>query len=163
MQQQVVAVAGVDELAIITGQRLEPLVSRLDEDIRFVSGAAKDALDAQDFMADRIAVSERGQHLVDADHAVSRRGSCFGIRDSRIPDPESRIPDPESRVPAWRPSTAGPTGSRCSTSSAGGTFWRRRANHPGSASAGRVGGSFFSRSNMSRYFRSITGQSYCSR
>ena len=68
VEQEVVAVTGVHELAVVAGQRFEALVGGLDEDIRFVSGAAKDALDAEDLMADRIAVPEGGQNLVNPDH-----------------------------------------------------------------------------------------------
>ena len=64
--------AGVHELAVVAGQRFEALVGRFDEDIRFVSGAAKDALDAEDLVADRIAVAEGGQNLVNPDHARLR-------------------------------------------------------------------------------------------
>ena len=54
---------------------------------------------------------------------------------------------------------AGPVGNCASTSCAAGRSWRRRSNHPGSGSIVRPGVSFFSRSNMSMYLRSITGQS----
>jgi hypothetical protein len=65
MQQQVVAMAEVDELAIVARQRLEPVVGGLDEDFRFVPRGAQHALDAEHFVADGVAVAECRQHLVD--------------------------------------------------------------------------------------------------
>ena len=118
--------AGVDELAVVARQRLEPVVGGLDEDLRLVAGGAQHALDAEHLVADRVAVAERRQHLVDPDHP--------------------RLP-------------AGPFGSFARTSWAAGRSWRRRSNQPGSGSAPGAGASFVSRSNMSRYFRSMTGQS----
>ena len=38
VEQQVVGMAGVDQLAIVARQRLEPAVGRLDEDVRLVAG-----------------------------------------------------------------------------------------------------------------------------
>ena len=126
MQQQVVRMAEVDQLAVVAGLRLEPVIGRLDEDLRLVSGGAQHALDAQHFVADRVAVPQRGEHLVDPDHP--------------------RLP-------------TGPFGSFARTSWAAGRSWRRRSNQPGSGSAAGGAPSFFRRSNISRYFRSITGQS----
>ena len=65
MEQQVVGMAGVDELAVVARQRLEPAVGGLDEDVRLVAGAAQHALDAEDFVADGVAVAERREHLMD--------------------------------------------------------------------------------------------------
>src|SRR5262245_34154155 len=134
VKQKVVGIAEVDQFAIIAGLRFEPIVSRFDEDVRLVSGGAKDALNAEHLMADRVAVPQRREHLVDPDHARLRLDSYDGI--------------------------AGPVGSRASTSPAGGRSWRRRSNQPGSGSAAGGGGSLASRAKTSRYFRSITGQSY---
>jgi hypothetical protein len=53
---------------------------------------------------------------------------------------------------------AAPFGSAETAFSAGGNIRRRRASHPGSDSIDLVGVSRPSRSRMSRYFRSITGQ-----
>ena len=72
MEQQVVRVADVDELAVVARQRLEPAVGGLDEDLRLVAGRAQHALDAEHLVADRVAVAERREHLVDADHARFR-------------------------------------------------------------------------------------------
>src|SRR6185436_16736849 len=126
MQQQVLGVAGVDQLAVVAGQRFDALVGGLDENIRLVAGAAQHPLDPENFVADRVSVAERGENLVDP--------------------PQARLP-------------TGPFGRPASTASAGGRFCRRRSNHPGSGSADRGAGSFLSRSNISRYLRSITGQS----
>ena len=66
--------AGVDQLAVVARQRLEPVVGRLDEDVRLVARAAQDALDAEHLVADGVAVAERREHLVDAaDHPCARR------------------------------------------------------------------------------------------
>ena len=126
VEQQVVAMAEIHELAIVVRLRLEAMVGGFDEDLGLVSGTAEHALNAQHFVADRVAVPERREHLVDADQF------CL---------------------------PAGPVGSFAITSSAGGRSCRRRSNHPGSGSAAAAGDSFFKRSNMSRYLRSMTGQS----
>ena len=127
MQQQVVGVARVHQLAVVAREILEPRVRRLDEDLRLVAGRAQHALDAEHLVADGVAVPERGEHLVDgrARHA----------------------------------STA-PAGTPAATSAAGGSVRRRRAKNPGSGSIGArgVSRSRSSRSSMSRYFRSMTGQ-----
>ena len=65
VQQQVVGMAGVDELAVVARQRLEPRIGGLDEDVRLVAGRAQHALDAEHFVADGVAVAERREHLMD--------------------------------------------------------------------------------------------------
>ena len=115
VEQQVVGMARVDELAVVARQRLEAMVGRLDEDVRLVSRRAQHPLDAEHLVADGVAVAERGEHLVDARHA--------------------RLP--LSRAPSPRPS-AGPVGSAASTSTAGGHPSRRRSRQPGSGSIARV-------------------------
>ena len=65
MEQQVVGMAEIDQLAIVARQRLEPVVRGLDEDLRLVAGAPQHALDAEHFVADRVAVAERREDLVD--------------------------------------------------------------------------------------------------
>ena len=126
VQQQVVAAAEVDQLAVVARLRLEPVIRRLDENLRLVAGGAEHALDAEHLVADGVAIAQRGEHLVDPDHP------CL---------------------------PAGPFGSLAMTSSAAGRSWRRRSNQPGSGSVVAAGVSCFSRANISRYFRSITGQS----
>ncbi len=126
MEQQVVAMAEVHELAVVACLRLEPVIRGLDEDFRFVSGGTKHALDAQHLVADRVAVPQRGEDLVNPDHPRLH---------------------------------AGPFGSFAMTSWAAGKSCRLRSNQPGAGSAPGAGESFFSRSNISRYFRSMTGQS----
>ena len=44
----------------------------LDEDVRFESGLSQHALNAEHFVADRITVAERGQHLMDRRRGVPR-------------------------------------------------------------------------------------------
>src|SRR5580765_2011985 len=65
VEQQVVRTARVDQIAVVVGQILEPRVRRLHEDLRVVAGRAQHALDAQHLVADGVAVTERGEHLVD--------------------------------------------------------------------------------------------------
>ena len=124
--------AEVDQLAIVARQRLEPVVGGLDEDLRLVAGGAQDALDAEHLVADRVAVPERGEHLVNPDHAAS--------------------------LPRQGPSPA--IGSLARTSCGGRQILAAAIEPAGQRIDARGAGvSFFSRSNMSRYFRSITGQS----
>ena len=83
MEQQVVGMAGVDQLAVVARQRLEPRVGGLDEDLRLVAGAAQHALDAEHLVADRVAVAERREHLVDGwsrapSAPPARRPPCRG-------------------------------------------------------------------------------------
>jgi hypothetical protein len=67
VNQDVVGVADIPQLAVVTRQVLDARLCRLDEDIRLVAGAAEDALNAEDFVANRVAIAERGQHLMDRD------------------------------------------------------------------------------------------------
>ena len=60
--------AEVDELAVVAGLRLEPVIRGFDENFRLVTGGAQHALDAEHFVADGVAVAERGQDLMDLDH-----------------------------------------------------------------------------------------------
>src|SRR5256712_712655 len=149
MQEQVVAIADVDELAIVARQRFQPIVSGLDEDLGLVPGRSQDSLNPEHLVTDRISVSQRREDLVDLDQARLR--PC--------PEPVEGALGAASAAFG----VAGPVGSCASTSSAAGRSCRRRSNQPGSGSRTFVGASFFSRSNMSRYLRSMTGQSYCSR
>ena len=63
-------VAEVDQLAIVARQRLEPVVGRLDENLRLVAGRAQHPLNPEHFVADGVAVTERREDLVDPDHAA---------------------------------------------------------------------------------------------
>src|SRR5690606_2663701 len=125
VDQQVVGMARVEQIAVVVRQILEPRVRGLDEDLGLVAGGAQHALDAQHLVPDGIAVAERGEHLVNG---------------------------------ANRHRVTGPEGMRARTSAAGGSVRRLRAKNPGSGSrASAVRGSRASRSNVSRYLRSITG------
>ena len=101
-------------------------VGGFNEDLRVVPGGFQHTLDSEDLVPDRVAISQRGEHLVNPDHGCLRDG---------------------------------PVGSFATTSRAGGRSCRRRSNQPGSGSSVRAGDAFVSRSNISRYFRSTTGQS----
>ena len=65
--------AGVDQLPIVARQRLESAIGSLDEDVRLVAGGAQHALDAEHLVADRIAVPERRQHLMNRRASRARR------------------------------------------------------------------------------------------
>src|SRR5919198_5575555 len=126
VEQEVVGAVEFEELAVIARERFEPVVCRLDENLRRVPYTAQDALDAESFVADCVAVAERRQNLVDLDHARLRAS----LRRSLV---------------------TGPTGSFASVSFAAGTFRRRRSSQPGSRSIVRLVCSFRSRSSMSKY------------
>ena len=53
-------------------QVLEPRVGGLDENLRLVAGAPQRALNAEHFVPDRIAIAQRGEHLVDGDAHLFR-------------------------------------------------------------------------------------------
>ena len=72
VQQQVVGPAAVNQLAVVPRQRFEPVVGGLDEDFRFVAGAPQHSLNAEHLVSNRVAIPERRQHLMDADHARFR-------------------------------------------------------------------------------------------
>ena len=63
-----VGMARAEQIAIVERQILEPRVGGLDEDLRLVAGRAQHALDAEHLVADRVAVAERRQHLMDRGH-----------------------------------------------------------------------------------------------
>ena len=65
MDQDVVGMAGVGQVAVVHGQVFETRVGGLNENLRLVAGVAQHALDAQHLVTDRIAVAERRQHLMD--------------------------------------------------------------------------------------------------
>ena len=86
VQQQVVRMADVDELAVVARHRFEPAIGRLDEDLRLVSGRTQHALDAEHLVADRVAVPERREDLMDPDHERSTgRGQFLCPRHGRAP------------------------------------------------------------------------------
>jgi hypothetical protein len=68
VDQQVVGVASIDEVAIVDRGRFEPRIGGLDEDLGLVAGAAKRSLDREDLVPDRVTVPERGEQLVDGSH-----------------------------------------------------------------------------------------------
>ena len=72
VEQQIVRMAVIHQLAKVAGQRLEAGVGGFDEDLGVVASRAQDPLNAEHLMADRIAVAERREHLMDADHARIR-------------------------------------------------------------------------------------------
>src|SRR5262245_26407206 len=109
------------------------MVGGFDEDVRLVAGAAQHALDAEHLVADRVAVAERRQHLMDL-HQARLRASWRG---------------------APLTPRAGPLGRLASTSRAGGTFSRRRSARPGSSTVAVGACVWRRRSSMSRYFRSM--------
>ena len=86
MQEQVVGTTGVDQLPVVAGQRFEAAVRRFHEDIGLVARVSQHPLDAEHFVADRVAVPERRQHLVHGRrcaaraHAPPARGALFRDR-----------------------------------------------------------------------------------
>ncbi len=64
MNQDVRRVALLDQVAIVTGLILQARIGGLNEDVRFEAGRAQHALNAEHFVADGVAIPERGQHLV---------------------------------------------------------------------------------------------------
>src|SRR5438270_13419053 len=69
MDQQIVGMRSVDELAVVARERLETPVCGLDENLRFVAGPAEHPLSAEHLVADCVSVAEGRQHLVSANHA----------------------------------------------------------------------------------------------
>ena len=117
MEQQVVGMADVDELAVVARQRLEPVVGGFDEDLRLVAGRAQHALDAEHLVADRVAVAERREHLVNA--GSTRRSRDRPSRTAAVPRRGRRRADGRTSAPrsgsggeigAW--DAARPRGSR---------------------------------------------------
>jgi hypothetical protein len=86
MQQQVVGMARIDQLAVVAGQRFEAAIRRFDEDIGLVSGLSQHPLNAEYFVADRVAITERRQNLVHGRswaagvHAPPARGALLRDR-----------------------------------------------------------------------------------
>ena len=72
VEQEVPGIAEVHQLTVVARQRLEARIGRLDEDLRFVAGRAQHTLDAEHLVADRVAVPERREHLVNAHYARLR-------------------------------------------------------------------------------------------
>src|SRR5262249_47227712 len=101
-------------------------------------GGTQHALDPEHLVTDGVAVAERGQDLMNPDHARLRGASSWLGRAGR----------------AW--SSAGPFGRPARTSHADGMSWRRRSAQPGATIPACAGGACFSRSNISRYLRSMT-------
>ena len=64
VDQQVVGVAGLGQIAIVEREVLEAAVGGLDEDLRRVAGGPQHALDAEHLVTDRVAVAQRREHLV---------------------------------------------------------------------------------------------------
>ena len=85
VQQQIVGVAVVDEVPVVDRHRLEPWVGGLDEDLRFITGRAKDPLNAEYLVADGIAVAQRGKHLMDSSHDAVLAISAAWLRRVRRP------------------------------------------------------------------------------
>ena len=83
VKQQIVRMAVVNQFAIVARQWFEARVGRFDKDLGLVAGCAQNPLNAEHLVADRVAVPERCEHLVDANHARLRSWSeAFGSRSS---------------------------------------------------------------------------------
>jgi hypothetical protein len=64
VNQDVVGVARIFQIGIVPRQILDTRFRRLDEDLRFVAGAAQHALDTQHFVTDGVAVAKGREHLM---------------------------------------------------------------------------------------------------
>ena len=125
VDEQVVLADLVHHVAVVHRQVLEPRIGGFDDDLGLEAGGAQGAADAEDLVADRVAVAQRRENLVDA----------RPVRAAPV-------------MPA--PARAG---TASTTRRAGGTRPRAAARtSPGSGSIAGAAGSRLSRSNMSRYF-----------
>src|ERR1041384_7115785 len=68
MNQHVVFIEIDERIAIVDRQMLQPWIRGLDDDAGFESGSCQHALDAEHFVADGVAISERRQDLMNAPH-----------------------------------------------------------------------------------------------
>src|SRR5579871_1281970 len=66
VDEQIVRPDLTHHVPVVDREILQPRVRRLDDDFRFVAGRAERAADADDLVADGVAVTERGENLVDA-------------------------------------------------------------------------------------------------
>src|SRR5215216_2274366 len=128
MDQDVRRIALLDQVPVIASLIFHSRIRSLNEDVRFEASAAEDALDAEHFMPDRIAVPERGEHLVD-------------LRLSQF----STGPDGSSA----RMSLAGRSSLR--------HFANQPGSGSGARTSAPRASSSFNCARMSRYFCSITG------
>ena len=133
MDEDVLGTDLADHLAVVQREIFESRIGGFDENLGGVAGGAQDALAGEYLVADRIAVAKRGEDLVHARLSGGGAHACCG--------------------------TTAPAGTPASTVRAGGRSARRRASHPGIGSIPRWAGALRSCSSISRYFRSMTGQS----
>src|SRR3954471_18420721 len=145
MNEEISCTDRADELAVVDRLVFESRIGSLDEDIRVVSGAAQHTLDPEDLVSNGVAVSERGEDLMDT----------WPVWLAKV------HADLERSLVTVAPGITAPPGMPESTSAAGRWFRCLRANHPPRGSSGRraptEASSCFNRSNMSRYLPSITG------
>src|SRR5918996_770422 len=85
MNQDVVGMARVLQLWILRRSIPEPSIGGFDENLRLVSSRSQDALDAEHLIADRVAVAQRRQHLVNRGRAARRSFREGGHRSVRFP------------------------------------------------------------------------------
>ena len=71
MNQQVVRADVGDRVAIIDRQIFEPRIGGLDDDLGLVAGGAERLGDAEDLVADGVAIAQRRKNLMDARLALS--------------------------------------------------------------------------------------------
>src|SRR5262245_66176607 len=64
VNEQIVLADLVNDLAIVDGQILEARICGLDDDLRLESGASQRTVDAEDLVADGVAIAQRGQDLM---------------------------------------------------------------------------------------------------
>src|SRR5262249_28061389 len=78
MNEQAIAIAEVTKRAIVVRQLGEPCVCDLDEDLGIVSRVSQRSLDAEDFVANRVAFGELRQDLMHTGHVRLRTASPAG-------------------------------------------------------------------------------------
>ena len=64
VDQDVVGLRGVDQIPVVVGERLQPRIGGLDEDLGCVTRRAQHRADTKHLVAYGIAIAERGQYLM---------------------------------------------------------------------------------------------------
>ena len=64
MDQDGIGVAHLGQIVVVPGQRLEPGIRGFHEDVRVEAGLEERAPDAKNLVSNRVAVTQRGEHLM---------------------------------------------------------------------------------------------------
>jgi hypothetical protein len=68
MNEQIVVADHLYRITIVDGEMRQPRVRGFDDDVGLEPGLAEDPLNSEHFVTDGVAVSERRQDLMNADH-----------------------------------------------------------------------------------------------